>query len=360
MPTPTPSEEERYRYLTLKKKQADASQQQPKASNQAEQPNQQSTIGKVVDVAFSPIAKTLTGTSLSDRMMNKIGMQNVVNSFDLYGNNPVANAATIASNTLTGTLADMAESFTAPAAIVGGLASKIPAVQQAGRAIASSQASQAVVNDATKNRSLKNIFRYDSALKQAEKTKVALDSLRKNLGQAKEIALSNTGHIPVEVTFSGNVSSKVVNAIKNPIYEVEFPPEGVVVENIRHLDHIKMSMNDIVTAKDFVEAGNMEKRQIMQFAGRLRDDMVRAANDAGKPELGNALKGYHDFMERYGKINDHLVDKYGDAMANKLKATFKWNAEPAIKQAWKDVSKSSPEVKQVMNSMKRRELLKDL
>jgi hypothetical protein len=65
-------------------------------------------------------------------------------------------------------------------------------------------------------------------------------------------------------------------------------------------------------------------------------------------------------MENYNTINDKLVDKYGNAMANKLKSTFKFMAEPAVKEAWKEVSKSSPEVKSVMNSMNRRELLGNL
>jgi hypothetical protein len=44
-------------------------------------------------------------------------------------------------------------------------------------------------------------------------------------------------------------------------------------------------------------------------------------------------------------------------MGNRLKTAFRINAEPATKEAWKAVAQHSPEVKSVMNSMNRRELL---
>lgn len=207
---------------------------------------------------------------------------------------------------------------------------------------------------------VKPVMKWESSLQQAQKAKTSLDTLRTTLGKAKEIALSNTGDIPAEVDFSGNMSQKVINAIKNPVYQVEFTPEGGVVGNIRNLDKIKTALNDIVTTKDFVEAGNMEKRQIMQFAGKVRNNMVSAANKAGKPELGQSLKDYHDFMGNYNKINDHLVDKYGDAMANKMKAMFKPEAEQAVKESWKELSKTSPEIKGIMDSMNKRELMRGL
>lgn len=204
---------------------------------------------------------------------------------------------------------------------------------------------------------IRNIFKYNNALEQAQKSKIALDNTRTLLGKAKDIALQEVKDVPAKLDWSGNVSQKVVNAIKNPIYKVEFTEEGGVVNTIGNLDKVKSALQDLLTTKDFVEAGNMEKRLIMQFTGRVRDTMVKAANNIGKPELATALKDYHNFMDNYNLINDKLVNKYGNAMANKLKATFKWNAEPAVKEAWKEVSKASPEIKSIMGSMKRRELL---
>lgn len=207
---------------------------------------------------------------------------------------------------------------------------------------------------------IRNIFKYNNALEQAQKSKIALDNTRTLLGKAKDIALQEVKDVPAELDWSGNVSQKVVNTIKNPIYKVEFTEEGGVVNTIGNLDKVKSALQDLLTTKDFVEAGNMEKRLIMQFTGRVRDTMVKAANNIGKPELATALKNYHNFMDNYNLINDKLVDKYDNAMANKLKATFKWSAEPAVKKAWKEVSKASLEIKSIMGSMNRRELLKNL
>lgn len=132
----------------------DEPQQQKSRIKYLDDPQQQSTIGKVADVAFSPIAKTLTGKSLSGRLEDATAMRNVQNNYDLYGNNPVSRIKSIAENTMQGTIADLTEGFTAPAAIVGGLASKIPAVQQAGQAIAKSKAGQTVGNVLNKERHL--------------------------------------------------------------------------------------------------------------------------------------------------------------------------------------------------------------
>lgn len=100
--------------------------------------DQQSTISKVADFAFNPIAKTLTGKSLSTRLEDATAMQNIQKSFDAYGNNPFLNALQVAGNTAQGIQTEIAEGFTSPASVVGGLATKIPGVQQAGRAIANS------------------------------------------------------------------------------------------------------------------------------------------------------------------------------------------------------------------------------
>lgn len=94
--------------------------------------------------AFDPIAKTLTGKTLSQRLEDKTAMRSVSDSYDMYGNNPIARAKNIFENTAQGTIANVAEGFTAPVAAVGGLVSKIPGVQQAGRAIAQSKFGQGV------------------------------------------------------------------------------------------------------------------------------------------------------------------------------------------------------------------------
>lgn len=207
-------------------------------------------------------------------------------------------------------------------------------------------------------KSITGVIKYDNVLTQAKKSKVALDAVRDNLGQAKNIALQEVKDLPAELNWAGNVSQKVINAVKNPVYQVEFTKEGGVVNRIGNLDKVKTALQDLVTTKDFVEAGNMEKRQIMHFAGKVRDTIVQAANDAGKPQLAQALKNYHNFMDKYEVINSKLVDKFGNALGNKLKSVFRWTAEPAVKEAWKEVGKASPEIKGIIKSRETRELLK--
>lgn len=209
-------------------------------------------------------------------------------------------------------------------------------------------------------KAIQKIFGFGTDLERAEKAKKALDTVRDTLGQAKQIALKDAKDIPAVLDWSGTVPQKVIDTIKNPIYEIEFNQSGGVVNTVGNLDKIKIALNDVLTRRDFVEASNMEKKQIMQFAGRVRDTILKATKDANKPELGKALKDYHEFMERYNVINDHLVDKYGNALGNKLKETFRLTAEPLYKEAWKEVSKASPEIKTVMKEMQHREILKAL
>ena len=104
--------------------------------------------------AFDPIAKTLTGKSIAQRIEEKRPIQEFTKNADLYGNNPFMNALTIGQQTLEGTGAELAEMATAPASIIGYGLSKIPKVQQAGQVIAKSKIGQAIGDFATKERHL--------------------------------------------------------------------------------------------------------------------------------------------------------------------------------------------------------------
>ena len=223
----------------------------------------------------------------------------------------------------------------------------------------SMMALKGLINPKSVTRGVSKVLKYDNSLKQAQKGKVALDTLRDTLGKAKQIALEEVKDVPVNFDWK-SLPEKAATAIKKAEYGIQFTKDGKVVNTIGNLDKVKTALQDLVTTKDYVEAGNMAKRSIMQFAGKVRDTMVNAADDLGKPELAKSLKEYHKFMDNYELINGHLVDKYGNAMANKLKSTFKIFSEPAIKESWKEVAKQSPEIKSVMKSMNHRELLKNL
>lgn len=206
---------------------------------------------------------------------------------------------------------------------------------------------------------LKNITKFDKVLDQAKRSKTAIDAIRTTLGQAKDLALQEVKDLPVDFDWS-KLPDKAKALIKTGEYGVEFSEEGKIINTIGNLDKVKSALQDLLTTKDYVEAGNMAKRNIKQFAGLVRDTMVKAANDAKKPELAKSLANYHEFMDKYELINTHLVDKFGNAMGNKLRSTFRLTAEPAVKEAWKEVAKTNPELKTIIRSRKNRELLKAL
>lgn len=205
----------------------------------------------------------------------------------------------------------------------------------------------------------KNAMKWEGSLQQARKAKESLDTIRKTIGNAKEIAIKEVKDVPATINWKGVQSQKITDAIKNPVYGVEFTEEGGVVNTVGNLDKVKTAVGELITPKVWQEAPKTELRQIKQFYGNIVGEMKKAAEKAGKP-IAKALDDYDEFMEKFNIIDDHLTDKYGNAMGNKLKSSFKIMAEPALKEAWKDVSKATPELKGVVSSMKKRELLKNL
>jgi hypothetical protein len=206
---------------------------------------------------------------------------------------------------------------------------------------------------------IKKIAKYESELQQATKAKTALDTLRGTIGQAKTIAIKEVENAPTDLRWTTK-SNKVLDAIKNPVYEVAFNKDGTLVQTVGNLDKIKTAVGELISSpKIWEEAPKTEIRDIKRFYGQINQVMKNAATKAGKP-IDNALKNYDEFMDKYTLVNKTLVDNAGNAMGNKLKSTFKLAAEPAYKEAWKEVSKASPEIKEVMNSMKNRMLLGNL
>jgi len=262
-----------------------------------------------------------------------------------------------------GMAADIA---TDPAALLAMLIGKAPVGgtgTELGKMISATKPAQAVGRFMGKERhlsNLKNIFKLEGELSQAKKAKVALDATRDIIGKAKALAIQEVKDVPAELNFGGNMSQKIVDAIKNPIYGVEFTQEGGVVNTVGNLDKVKEAVGDLISSpKLWQEAPKKEIGMIKKFYGEIVSSMKSAANKAGKP-IDSALDNYGKFMDNFHKINDKLVDKYGNAMGNKLKESFKLQAEPALKQAWREVSKASPEIKSVMKSMNSREMLRAL
>ncbi len=340
--------------FTIREKEFTQEQQgQPQPQSQGQPMERQNILGQLLNVPAAAQRSAIMGQGYTQGAIQPSQVptfsQATREQYPIRGENIGTISAYLATRLPLQMGAGLADVATDPAAMLGLLLGNVPAVQKGAKLVGGKVIS-----------GFKKIFRYDKVLEQAKKSKVALDCIRTTLGQAKDIALQEVKDVPAELNWTGNVSDKVVKAIQNPIYKVELTQEGGVVNTIGNLDKVKTALQDLLTTKDYVEAGNMEKRQIMQFAGRVRDTMVEAANKVGKPELAKALKNYHNFMENYEIINTKLIDKFGNALGNKMKDTFRFTAEPAVKEAWKEVGKSSPEIKDIIKSRQNRELLKVL
>lgn len=206
----------------------------------------------------------------------------------------------------------------------------------------------------------KPFMKYDTALQQAQEGKEALDGLRNAIGTAKQIAIKEVENVPTQLSLRNVKSDRIMKAIKNPVYEVGFNPDGSLVQTVGNLDKVKKSVGELIhTPAVWDEAPKTEQQHIKEIYGQINQAMKDAASGVKKP-IDAPLKAYDDFMTNYQIVNKTLVDKVGTAQANKLQAAFKFTAEPAIKQAWEKVASSSPEIKAIMNSQQRRAILKNL
>jgi hypothetical protein len=329
-------EEERYRYLKLKQKQAMASQQQPPqhTGGQPVQQKQPSTIAKFLQavMANAPINKmrALTDEAMLYKQNPNISEQEVSQAMQQRATNEASKGA----------YAQVEMPINAALTIEGGAIAK-PIVGAISKA-------------------LKPILKWDSALQQAGKAQQGLDTLQGILGKAKELAIQEVKNVPAQVDFGKNNVPKIIEHIKNPMYGVEFTQTGDVVRTVGNLDKIKMAVDDMIhSPKVWDEATTMEQRYIKMFRNELKNSMIKASQSVGK-DIKPALDAYSEFKDNSYLIKKTIQDTAGNAQANNLKAAFKLGAEPATKEAWKAVAQASPEVKEVMNSMNRRELMNNL
>lgn len=297
----------------------DEPQQQQSRIKYLDDPQQQSTIGKVADVAFSPIAKTLTGKSLSGRLEDATAMRNVQNNYDLYGNNPVSRIKSIAENTMQGTIADLTEGFTAPAAIVGGLASKIPAVQQAGQAIAKSKVGQSVGNFLTKERHLFGDESLDNKV---------FNLYNKTIGGTKIRNLADTNKIKTE-------RLTAVKTIQENADNLKFTDEntGEIVsrlpvnrfEQAQALKQTKQSVWDEVSnlSGGATNAGaTIDMNAVVDKA--LQDTLRSIGDDAFKanPRLLRSILEESNAVRKIKTTNPTRAEEYMKSINNELK-TFR-------------------------------------
>ena len=198
-----------------------------------------------------------------------------------------------------------------------------------------------------------------NTLTQSKKAKIALDDVRTIFGKAKELAIKQVDDVALELP-EIKESTKVMGAINNPIYEVEFLADGSIKPTVGNADKVKEALGELISSpKIWEEAPKKELRYVKQLYGQVSDSMKKAAKGVGKP-IDEALSNYHNFMINYNKVNKTIVDTAGEAVGNKLRDAFKWTSEPAVKEAWKEVSKVSPEINRIMKSQQTRRLLTNL
>lgn len=268
----------------------------------------------------------------------------------------------------------LADKITGKKSMIGGIAPQAEGMRMAGvNSITQDPISNMALNIITdpmtyaglgvSTKTAKGVIEAEGSLQKAKQAKTALDSLRDTLGKAKSIAIQEVQDVPTKLDMrpSNNLlSDKVLKAIENPIYNVERNADGSLKQTVGNLDKVKEAVGELInTPKVWEEAPNKELRIVKQFYGQVAEAMKSAARNANKP-IDEALDAYSKFMDNYHVVNKTLVDSAGNAMGNKLKAAFKLGAEPAVKQAWKEVSQASPGVKKVMNTMNHRELLGNL
>jgi hypothetical protein len=201
--------------------------------------------------------------------------------------------------------------------------------------------------------------KFDSRLLQAEKAKVAIKNVRNTFGNAVKVGIKDVADETTNLAFDIKGSTKIINAVRNPIYEVEFVG-GKVKQTVGNLNKVKEAVGELISSpKIWEEAPKKELRLAKQFYNAISKEMKTVAKTAGKP-IDTVLDNYHNFMMKYPLIKNSITNAAGNAMGNKLRNAFKFGAEPAVKKAWKEVSRVSPELHQVMGSMNRRELLKNL
>ena len=322
--------------IKLRKKQQPQEQFQPTIQQSTGQIKdfKEHPLKTLLRVTMQPVSQSVAGTTIGQQYNEKLGTI----PFQIAGNNPIAQKIAFGQSYMGGLGADVADIAQTPMTYLGG---------------------QMIRGGA---KILKPLIKWDTALTQAKNAKTALDTIRKTLGKAKEIALNDVRKLQTSSSIFKNIkSNKIINELKEPFNDIAFNRDGTVVNTVGNFDKIKVALRNLLTRKDIIDAtGDTEKIYIKRFAGEIRKEILKATKKAGKPELGKALDDYSDFMDNYSIINDHLVNKYGNAMANKLKASFRPQAEEALKESWKEMSVLSPEVKGIIKSRENRELMKRL
>ena len=237
-------------------------------------------------------------------------------------------------------------------------------------------------------KALKPLMKWENRLQQSRTAKAGLDFLRDKFGQAVDLAIQEVKDVPVKVNMSKlKIPDKVLDVLKNKqsVYDFQFTKQiekpagkivneagkllnepqvlqegGKFIQTVGNVNRLKKATGELITNPKFwEEASKTEQAQIKRFYGVLSNIMKNGAKTKGV-DLSKPLGAYDKFIDRYTFVNPTLVNAQGHAIGNKLRTAFQIGAEPAVKEAWKAVAKDSPEIRKVMGSRERREILKNL
>lgn len=298
-----------------------------------------------------PIAKTLTGSSISETVDNKMGMEPFTRNFDLYGNNPLANAKAIAEGTTQGIMANVADMVTSPVAQI----SQMKGVQQLGTALANTKAGKAVGNvmnaDVIKslrggvNRIARNINNIKDPAKFGQEVRGSLFEAKRAVGKTFENdlnALVNKnpdGRINLSNEL-GMMKNAVDNQAENPGLAQQI---NAVIRKIKNPEDAKL-LNEIIqdpnkassltlkqsqSIKNAIEkapaiASKLKMGKFAQYTDGEREllDLVANVKNAQLevfPGLADIRKPYAEYMQNYNQVKNMFKSS---SLLNKVRSGF--------------------------------------
>jgi hypothetical protein len=182
-------------------------------------------------------------------------------------------------------------------------------------------------------------------LARATKATQAIDELRTTLGEAKKQAVGAVAD-KVVPNFKPTMPQQILNKLQDPLYEIEFTQSGAIKPTIGNLDKVKDALGDLMTSRGWEEATKKLQQSVKMTYGYVKDAMVGADDSIKEP-----IKAYSDFMGKYGLVNKSLRDTSGNILEKKIRTAFTKGSEEQTKIAWKELSKQSEGLKQVMKDM---------
>ena len=207
---------------------------------------------------------------------------------------------------------------------------------------------------------LKPLLKWKSASEQAKIAKDSVDALERSFGTFVDTSIKDVAGEATNIAIPKNIYHHVSKAISEPVYGIEKNADGSIVQTVGNWNKVKQAISEYSKTGDFQKESTKEVGvKLKQFYGEINQGMKEASKKAGK-DISPALDAYSNFASKADYIRKYLVDEQGNAESNLLKSAFKLGTKDNVHQAWKSLSEYSPELKEVMGSMSRREILKSL